>query len=155
MPRRMEGTCAQGCCSVTKSCWTLGDPSDYSPPGSSVHGISQAEHWRGLLFPSPGESSRPRDQTRVSCTAGGFLAAEPPGKPGWLNTHISVWAAALGLPASLLLLLSICPSSPSSRQTTHLVYFTLHHFPISPTWVLQFTRFKPASVPKTASRTWR
>ena len=51
----MEGTFAQGCCSVAKSCWTLGDPSDYSPPGSSVHGISQAEHWRGLLFPSPGD----------------------------------------------------------------------------------------------------
>ena len=27
---------------------------DYSPPGSSVHGISQAEILSGLLFPSPG-----------------------------------------------------------------------------------------------------
>ena len=27
---------------VAKSCLTLCDPMDYSPPGSSVHGISQA-----------------------------------------------------------------------------------------------------------------
>ena len=29
-------------CLVTKSCLTLCNPVDYSPPGSSVHGISQA-----------------------------------------------------------------------------------------------------------------
>ena len=27
------------CCSVTKSCQTICDPMDYSPPGPSVHGI--------------------------------------------------------------------------------------------------------------------
>ena len=27
---------------VTQSCPTLSDPTDYSPPGSSVHGIFQA-----------------------------------------------------------------------------------------------------------------
>ena len=31
------------------------------------------EYWGGLLFPSPGESSRPRDQTQVSCIAGGIF----------------------------------------------------------------------------------
>ena len=30
------------CFNVAKSCLTLWDPMDYSPPGSSVHGISQA-----------------------------------------------------------------------------------------------------------------
>ena len=30
------------CCSVAKSCPTLWDPMDCSPPGSSVHGISKA-----------------------------------------------------------------------------------------------------------------
>ena len=39
---------------------TLWDPMDCSPPGSSVRGIRQARllQW---VFPSPGESSRPRD----------------------------------------------------------------------------------------------
>ena len=33
----------------------LFDPMNYSPPGSYIHGISQAkiEYWSGLLFPSP------------------------------------------------------------------------------------------------------
>ena len=48
----------------------LCDPMDCSPPGSSIHGIFQAGVWSGLPFPSPGESSQPSDQTRVSHIAG-------------------------------------------------------------------------------------
>ena len=54
---------------------------DYSPPGSSVHGILQAGILEWIPFPSPGESSWPRDWTHVSCIAGRFFATEPPGKP--------------------------------------------------------------------------
>ena len=45
---------------------TLCDPMDCSPPGSSVHGISQARtlEWVAVSF-SRG-SSQPRDDTRVS-----------------------------------------------------------------------------------------
>ena len=43
------------CCSVTKSRPTLCDPMDCSPPGSSVHGISQARILEWSLFPSPGD----------------------------------------------------------------------------------------------------
>jgi len=32
---------------------------DCSAPGSSVHGISQAEDWSGLPFPSPGDLPNP------------------------------------------------------------------------------------------------
>ena len=39
-------------CLVTQLCPTLWDPMDYSPPGSSVHGIFQARYWSGLPFPS-------------------------------------------------------------------------------------------------------
>ena len=42
------------CCSITKLCPTLCDPMDYSPPGSSVQGISQVRllEWGaiGVLF---------------------------------------------------------------------------------------------------------
>ena len=31
----------------------LCEPMDYSPPGSSVHRISQAEYWSGFPFPNP------------------------------------------------------------------------------------------------------
>ena len=59
----------------------FGDPRDCSPPGSSVHGISQAKilGWIAISFFRP--SSQPRDQTHISCIAGGFLNTEPPGKP--------------------------------------------------------------------------
>ena len=55
------------CCWVAKSCLTLCDPTDCSPPGSSVHGILQARilEWVAISF-SRG-SSRPRDWTCVSC----------------------------------------------------------------------------------------
>ena len=51
----------------------LFDPMDYSPPGSSVHRISQARilDWVAISF-SRG-SSRPRDRTQVSHIAGGFF----------------------------------------------------------------------------------
>ena len=57
-------------CEVTQSCPTLCDPVDGSPPGSSVHGILQARilEWVAISF-SRG-SSRPRDRTQVSHTAG-------------------------------------------------------------------------------------
>ena len=38
---------------VTQTCPTLCDPMDCSPPGSSVHGIHQAEYPNGWPFPSP------------------------------------------------------------------------------------------------------
>ena len=38
--------------------------------------FSRLEYWSGLLFPTPKESSRPRDQTQVSHTAGS-LSSEP------------------------------------------------------------------------------
>ena len=37
-----------------QSCPTLCGPMDCSPPGFSIHGISQQEYWNGLPFPTPG-----------------------------------------------------------------------------------------------------
>ena len=55
---------------VAQLCPTLYDPVDYSPPGSTVHGILQAGilEWVAISF-SRG-SSRPRDRTQVSRIAG-------------------------------------------------------------------------------------
>ena len=52
---------------LVESCPTLCDPTDCSPPGSSVHGISQARviEWVAISF-SRG-SSQPRDGTCISC----------------------------------------------------------------------------------------
>ena len=58
---------------VAELCLTLCNPVHCSPPGSSVHGIFQASTLEWVAISSSRGSSRPRDQTRVSCTAGGFL----------------------------------------------------------------------------------
>ena len=52
---------------VAQSCPTLCDPTDCSPPSSSVHGISQARILEWIPVPSFRGSSQPRDRTGVSC----------------------------------------------------------------------------------------
>ena len=54
-----------GCCLVIKSCPTLYDPTDCSPPGSSVHGISQVRTLGWVAMSSSRGSSRPRDWTGI------------------------------------------------------------------------------------------
>ena len=52
----------------------LCDPMAYcSPPGSFVHGLVQARVLEWVVVPFSRGSSQPRDQTQVSCIAGGFL----------------------------------------------------------------------------------
>ena len=58
---------------VAKSFPTLCDPMDRSPPGSSVHEISQAWILEQVAMPSSGRCSQPRDQTQVFCIAGRFF----------------------------------------------------------------------------------
>ena len=57
---------------VTQSCPTLCNPMD-----CTVHGIFQARILEWVALPFSRGSSQPRDWTRVSCTAGAFLPAEP------------------------------------------------------------------------------
>ena len=70
------------------SCVQLCDPINCSPPGSSVHGVSQARtlEWVAISF-SRG-SSRPRDWTWVSCINRWifFFTVESPGEP-----HLAGW----------------------------------------------------------------
>ena len=70
-------------------CLTLCDPIDYSPPDSSVHGISQTRilEWVAISFSR--RSSRPRDRTCISCLAGGPFPTEPPRKPQMLLVQFS------------------------------------------------------------------
>ena len=58
---------------VTQSCLTLWDPTDCSPPDSSVHRLLQARTLEWVAIPFSRESFRPRDRTQVSCMAGGFF----------------------------------------------------------------------------------
>ena len=51
------------------SCPALCDPMDYSLPGSSVHGISQARILEWFAISSSSRSTQPRDWTFISCVS--------------------------------------------------------------------------------------
>ena len=70
-------------------CLTLCNPMDYSLPGSSVQETLQARilEWVAM-FCSRG-SSRPREQTPISYTAGRFFTTEPPGSLYLLISHLN------------------------------------------------------------------
>ena len=52
---------------VTQSYLTLCNPMDCSPPGSSVHGISQVRILAWVVISFSRGCSQPRNQTRFSC----------------------------------------------------------------------------------------
>ena len=57
------------------------DPMDYSPPGSSVHGIRQAGILELVAFPSPGDLPDPGIEPRSPALWADSLQSQPPGKP--------------------------------------------------------------------------
>ena len=72
--------------SVTKSYLTLCDPTDCSPPGSSVHRILQARTWKWVAIPPPGYLPNPGIKPRSPKLQADSLLPEPPGKPK--NTRV-------------------------------------------------------------------
>ena len=69
------------CCSVARSCLSLCDPVDSSPPGSSVHGISQAGILAWIAISFSRRSSQPRDRAHVS-----YIGR-------WVLYHCATWEA--------------------------------------------------------------
>ena len=66
---------------VAQSCSTLCNMMDCSPPGSSVHKISQARILEWVAIPFSSGSSQPMDRTQISYIAGKFFISVLPGKP--------------------------------------------------------------------------
>ena len=52
---------------------------DYSPSGSSVHGILQAGIWSGLPFPSPGDLPDSGTEPQSPALQADSLPSKPPG----------------------------------------------------------------------------
>ena len=68
-------------CSVAKSCLTLRDPMDCSPPGSFVHWISQVRILEWVAIPSPKDLLNSGIEFEFPVLAGGFFTTEPSGGP--------------------------------------------------------------------------
>ena len=98
---------------------------DYSPSGSSVHGISQARILEWVAISSRG-SSRPRDQTQVT-TSPAFQADYLPlshrGSPRVSNTKLVV-VVLFFLFMALPLMVSIFLWLTGHTSTSHLNTFT-------------------------------
>ena len=73
---------------VVQSCPTLCDPVDCSLPGASVQEILQARILEWVAISSSRGSSRPRDQTHISCIGRRILTTEPHGEPTHTPNHI-------------------------------------------------------------------
>ena len=118
--------------SVAQSFLTLRDPVDYSPPKSSVHGISRQEYWSGLPFPSPGDlpnsGIKPASLT-FPTLAGGFFTAEPPGKPlDFLHSPLKAIGSSLHLFCLFdrLLISWVCPPDVLNIMTCISLKTTVH-----------------------------
>ena len=76
--------CFHCCCLVAKLCQIhLPLHGLHGPPGSFVHGISQARILEWLPFSPPGDHPNRRIKLASPALAGGFFTTVPPGKP-WL-----------------------------------------------------------------------
>ena len=85
-PQMLHKRCKFCCCYylVAKSCRTLCDPMDFSPPGSSVHGISQVRILASVAISFSRDPPNPGIQRASPALAGGLfiiLPWQPPGKP--------------------------------------------------------------------------
>ena len=113
-------------CVLGQSPPTLCDPTNCSPPGSSIH--PRKEYWSGQPFPSPGGLPHSGVEPRSPALQVYSLPSEPPGKPmdcsipGFSVLHyLSEFAQIMSIESvilsnhlilchPLLLLLSIFPS---------------------------------------------
>ena len=70
---------------VAQPCPALGNLMDCSPPGSSVHGISQVRILEWVAIPSPGDLPDPGIEPWFPALQADSLPSEPPGKPLWIH----------------------------------------------------------------------
>ena len=64
-----------------QSCLTLCNPMDYSPPGSSVHEISQARILDWVTIPFSRDLPDPEIEPQSPTPQAGSLLSEPPERP--------------------------------------------------------------------------
>ena len=64
------------------------NPRDCSPPGSSVHDISQVRILEWLPLSSPGNLPNPGFELAPPALAGGFFIAEPTGRPNGIFSSV-------------------------------------------------------------------
>ena len=95
--------CFFSLCVVAQSCQILCNLMDYSPPGSSVHGILQTRILEWVAIPFSRRFSSPRGQTRIS----GLLHCR------WILYCLSYQGSPLLLITCLIKVFSLFPAKPT------------------------------------------
>ena len=84
---------------IAQLCLILCDPMDWSPPGSSVHGILQARILGWVATPFSRGSPNPGIEPRSPAMQADSLLFEPPGKPIFIgeetNSECGSWSQVL------------------------------------------------------------
>ena len=106
----------------TQSCPTLWNPMYCSPLDSSVHRILQARILEWVAIPFSSGSLWPRDQTLVSCIAGGFFTIRARGKPQVEHKHLGKWT---GERATTLLFLSHLPTQKKTGNPVWIFFWEI------------------------------
>ena len=101
---------------VTQSCPTLCNPTDRSPPGSSVHGISQAGVYSVLPLPSSGDLPDPGIKPKSPTPEVDSLPSQPPGTPPLNVSHCTTQTVFFffNLDSSCSILESLCTTQGST-----------------------------------------
>ena len=97
--------CFAALCMFAQSSPILSDPMGFSPPGSSLHGISRQEYWSELPFLPPGDLPDPgiKPTSPESPTlAGGFLPTVSHVLQRWGHITCAFLLLPLSPPAVLL-----------------------------------------------------
>ena len=92
---------------------------DCKLPGSSVHGISQARVLEWVAIPFSRGSSRPRDQTQLSCIAGRFFTNWAMREAHWVSRR-----------KHFLMILILELTNPQRSWEGSLEFLHQDHFPI-------------------------
>ena len=75
---------------VAQSCRSLCDPTNGSPPGSSIRGILQARLLECVAVSFSRRSSRLRDRTHISCSTSGFFTIWARVDSSLLQFHLNI-----------------------------------------------------------------
>ena len=98
---------------VARSCPTLCDLMDYSPPASSAHGILQQEYWSGLPCPPPGDLPNPGIEPVSPTLQADSLLSEPLGKPKYNVRAMQTVEDELEIGSPRAPKISLTPNLPS------------------------------------------
>ena len=121
---------------VAQSCSTLCNPMDCSLPGSSVCGILQARILEWVAIPFSRASSQPRDQTQLSCIAGGFFknCNKKPPPPNLWHIFFILKVKPGSHQAIIQMLAGLCSLWGSRREPRPCFFQLLEVVWISATW---------------------